>query len=105
MATPLTDLESAEIFATPPNDGVQACVDESLADWDPLQGGYQAIIDIFEEARSRIAVWESQPNFYEPERAGPMYQTGSAGIREETLLDVMPPPQRYRRVSKNSFAG
>ena len=55
-------------------------LDDLLADWDPLQGGYQAIVDICEEARSRSNIAPSQSQFdsqniYEPERASTFDQT------------------------------
>ena len=101
-------MSNAEVAPVPITQDVQAGFVESIADWDPLQGGYQAIIDICEEARSRIAAWERQPNFYEPERTGPSDQAGGTdNVRHvgHFFADAMPPPRRFRRICKKSFVG
>ncbi len=43
--------------------------EEPVADWDPLQGGYQAIIDICDAARSKSGAWSIPLHCYEPERS------------------------------------
>ena len=84
----------------------QTCQDDLLADWDPLQGGFQAIVDICEEARSVLNVAPSQsPEIYEPERAG----TFDHSKKIDNLVDVlqilpsetMPPPKRFHKRSLN----
>ena len=77
-----------------------------LSDFDPLQAGYQAIIDICEEARSRNQEREFQARIREPERASILDQRvgTDAHIRQHPSPGIMLPPQRFQRRPKNSFA-
>ena len=83
---------------------------EILAEWDPLQAGYQAIVDICDEARSKIVAWECQKDFYDPERASTTNQKMDTDknkiyIEHHCSPIGMPPPQRFNRRSRKSFAG
>jgi hypothetical protein len=80
---------------------------EIPADWDPLQAGYQAIIDICDEARSEIVACEFQKDIYDPERAS------IANLKIDAEMDTkhhnspigLPPPQRFNRRSRNPYPG
>ncbi len=80
---------------------------EILAEWDPLQAGYQAIVDICDEARSKIESWECQKDFYDPERASAANQKMYTDkiIEHQNSSIGMPPPQRFNRRSRNPFPG
>jgi hypothetical protein len=77
--------------------------DDLLAEWDPLQGGYQAIVDICEEARSRTNIASSQSQFdsqniYEPERASTFNQTNNLiNALQISPADTMSPPKRFHK--------
>ena len=80
--------------------------DDLLADWDPLQGGFQAIVDICEEARSVLNVAPSQsPDIYEPERAGTFDHSKKTDNLIEVLQtppsETMSPPKRFHKRLRN----
>jgi hypothetical protein len=82
--------------------------DDLLADWDPLQGGYQAIVDICEEARSRTNIAPSQlQNIYKPERASTFDQTKNSDNLFNSLQipspETMLPPKCFHKRSRNLF--
>jgi hypothetical protein len=81
--------------------------DEILVEWDPLQAGYQTIVDICDEARSKILSWECQQDFYDPERASTANQNMDTDkiIKLHNSPNGMPPPQRFNRRSRNPLAG
>ena len=82
--------QDTEHSFTQPQDERQDSVDEFGANWDPLQGGYQAITDICEEARSRCGDWDGQrQDIYEPARA--------VNTNQVKALATMPLPQRFCR--------
>ncbi len=78
-----------------------------LADCDPLQAGYQAVVDICDEARSEIASVKRHPDFYDPERARTSAQARDSGADDKHISTQvnMPPPQCFKRRSRNPFAG
>jgi hypothetical protein len=78
--------------------------DNLQADWDPLQGGYQAIVDICNEACSKVASRASRPDIFEPERASALNKT-SSNMEQNSAQAGMPPPQRFNRRSRNPFVG
>ncbi len=76
--------------AAQPQDEQQDSAHNFGADWEPLQGGYQAIVAICEEARSRRGDWSSQhQNIYDPER---VVHTDKA-----KTLATMPLPEPFCR--------
>ena len=83
------------------HDFLQSRAEEPVADWDPLQQGYQAIIDICEEARSKPETWDIPLHCFEPERS---WINGVLDVTGDYSL-VMPPPEIFRRTRKNSNAG
>ncbi len=76
---------------------------QPLADWDQLQGGYQAIVDICNEAYSKNASSESHLNIFEPEKASKLNQTSD--VEQNSAKVDMLPPQRFNRRSRNPFVG
>ena len=90
--------DAAHSAAALPQDDRQNSADKFGADWDPLQGGYQCIIDICDEARARRGDWDTQQlqlvHIFEPERAVPIDQ---AKIIDNSSLAIMPPPHPFRR--------
>jgi hypothetical protein len=77
--------------------------EEPFAFLDPLQGGYQAIVDICEAARSKpeAGAWAIPLHCYEPERSLINEFLDETGEYSR----VMPPPETFRRSRKNSSAG
>jgi hypothetical protein len=73
-----------------PNGFQDSAVKESVANRDPLQGGYQDIVDLVEAARSKrkdFKVGTSRPTCFEPDRTVRMDQTSS---------NIIPPPLRFQ---------
>ncbi len=68
---------------------------------------YQSVNEISEEVRELIASWENSSRTTEfelrPLIDQPRSMPRAAGTQE--FVDSMPPPQRYRRVSKKAFMG
>ena len=82
-------------------DCLQGRGEEPVADWDPLQGGYQAIIDICEAARSKPGAWDIPLHCYEPER----YLFNEVLDNASEISRTMPPPpEKFHRIRKNSNA-
>jgi hypothetical protein len=78
-------------------------VDNLLADLDPLQGGYQAIVDLCNEACSKNASRESHPDIFEPEKASKL--SHRSNVEQNLAQAGMLPPQRFNRRSRNPFVG
>ncbi len=94
--------EQEDYFLTHPQNVNQDTVDESNAGWDSLQGGYQDIVDICEEARVRLGSGLQRPTiFHEPERKG---RLGGSKLPSgaNLQLGIMPPPVRFSRTSRAS---
>ncbi len=66
--------------------------------WDPLQAGYQDVIDICNEAWMLTASSGKRPDSYEPERVNTCDQTRDAAPIET------PPPQPFNKRSRPEFA-
>ena len=64
---------------------------------------YQTVNEISVEVRALIASWESSGSCWMVENDQRFAMQSSFGAQE--LPDSMPPPQRYRRISKNAFKG
>ena len=64
---------------------------------------YQTVNEISVEVRALIASWESSGSSWEVENDQLFTMQSSFGTLE--LPGSMPPPQRYRRISKNAFKG
>jgi hypothetical protein len=79
--------------------------DNLAVDWDPLQGDYQAIVEICNEACSKVASRESHPDIFEPERIRARNLEQTSDVEQISDQAGMPPPQRFNRRSRNPFVG
>jgi hypothetical protein len=68
---------------------------------------YQTVNEISEEVRALIASWENSHRTTDNEPCHIFGQLSAMQPASSTqvIVDIMPPPQRYRRVSKKAFMG